>query len=275
MVSGTSHGQTSQSIAEQLALTNCRTRASDCKVVMWGVNSCVGVAVSLPDRTWGASWSANRATAGANALAICVQDKGKSCAVQATPCASDNPSLPAPPPPLLPGPGDLAIVGCYQWFNGASVAVEPNHAAVAGPFTATWQLVNAAQRLYTITWPQPVISRETISPDQRSLSGGSQYGGVDAATRLTGTSGLVGTWNWDGVLTVTVNANGTYSVASSSLKWHGTWQAVAGSPGAYVLTGSDLPTDRVALAADGSRLAGADQYGIAISGTRTDSCSAN
>jgi len=275
MVSGTSHGQTSQSIAEQLALTNCRTRASDCKVVMWGVNSCVGVAVSLPDRTWGASWSANRATAGANALAICVQDKGKSCAVQATPCASDNPSLPAPPPPLLPGPGDLAIVGCYQWFNGASVAVEPNHAAVAGPFTATWQLVNAAQRLYTITWPQPVISRETISPDQRSLSGGSQYGGVDAATRLTGTSGLVGTWNWDGVLTVTVNANGTYSVASSSLKWHGTWQAVAGSPGAYVLTGSDLPTDRVALAADGSRLAGADQYGIAISGTRTDSCAAN
>ena len=135
--------------------------------------------------------------------------------------------------------------------------------------------MSTPQRLYTITWPQPVISRETISPDQRSLSGGSQYGGVDAATRLTGTSGLVGTWNWDGVLTVTVNANGTYSVASSNLKWHGTWQAVAGSPGAYVLTGSDLPTDRVALAADGSRLAGADQYGIAISGTRTDSCAAN
>ena len=150
-----------------------------------------------------------------------------------------------------------------------------NHTAVAGPFTATLQLVNAAQRLYAITWPQRVVSRETIAPDQHSLSGGSQYGGVDAATRLTGSSGLVGTWNWNGVHHRTVNANGTYSVVLSNAKWHGTWQAVAGSPGAYVLTGSDLPTDKLALAADDSRLAGANQYGIAISGTRTDSCSAN
>ncbi len=75
MVSGTSHGQTSQSIAEQLALTNCRTRASDCKVVMWGVNSCVAVAVSLPDRTWGASWDANRAKAGTSAMTICERQR--------------------------------------------------------------------------------------------------------------------------------------------------------------------------------------------------------
>lgn len=262
MNSGTAEGQTSQSASEQLALGYCHTLASDCKIEMWGVNTCAALAVSTPDKTWGVSWNNDRAEAGAGAVTLCRQHGGKACAVQISPCAADDSNL----PPLDP------IVGCYQWFNGALVVIRQNHTLTAGPFNGTWQMANLAQGVYALTWPQPVISKETISPDQYSLSGGSQYGGVDAATRLTGSVGLVGTWRWAGVLTVTVNTDGTYSVVSSNAKWHGKWQAVTGSPGSYILTGSDLPTDKVALAADGSHLSGADQYGIAISGTRTVSC---
>jgi len=38
--SGSSHGQNSESDAQQLALKNCATVASDCKLVNWGYNLC-------------------------------------------------------------------------------------------------------------------------------------------------------------------------------------------------------------------------------------------
>lgn len=266
--SGTSQGQTSQSTAEQLALNSCRTAASDCKAAMWGVNSCVALAVSLPEKTWGASWDTNRAQAGASAVTICRQHGGKSCTVQASPCASDDPFR-AALSPLDP------IVGCYRWFNGADVLIREDHTLTGGPFNGTWQMANLAQGIYALTWPQPTRSTVKLSSDQRSLGGGNQYGGTDTVTRLSGASGVVGTWRWVDVVTstVTVNADGTFSAVSSNAKWHGNWKSVETSPGTYIFTASDLPTDKVKLAANGSRLSGADQYGITIAGTRTSSCS--
>ena len=115
---------------------------------------------------------------------------------------------------------------------------------------------------------------EKISADQQSLAGGNQYGGRDAATRIAGSTGLVGTWQWSDIVTstVTINPDGTFSGVASNASWHGTWQAINAFDGTYSLTTSDMPRDRVTLAEDGSRVAGADQYGIPISGVRTGSC---
>jgi hypothetical protein len=135
-------------------------------------------------------------------------------------------------------------------------------------------LLDAAQRSYLITWPQHTTSIVKISADQRSLAGENQYGGKDVATRLAGSYGLVGTWRWFDMVpsTVVVNSDGTWSAISSNDTWSGTWRAAMGSFGTYTMTASDVPKDKLTLASDGSRLSGADQYGIAISGVRTDSC---
>jgi hypothetical protein len=87
----------------------------------------------------------------------------------------------------------------------------------------------------------------------------------------------VGTWRWSdsGTGTVTVNPNGTFSVVTSNATWHGTWQPVTGVLGSYTLTVSDTPKDSLKLAADGSSVSGADQYGNAISGVKMQPCSVN
>jgi hypothetical protein len=206
------------------------------------------------------------------ALGLCRAAKGKGCIVDYAPCANDDSRFPAPPP-LVRHPNDDPIVGCYQWFNGGVVVIRQDHAVIGGPFTANWQVSNAAQRAYVITWPQPVLTDVALSPDQKSLSGKNQYLGAETATRIVGTTGLIGTWNWFFMLPgkVTINSDGTFSGVVPNSTWHGTWQATKGSPGAYRLTG-EQPKDKITLTANGSRISGANQYGIAVSGVRSDSC---
>ena len=283
MSSGASHGQPSQSAAESVAKTNCSYLASDCQPLLSRSNLCLALATSLADRATGWAAEPNRDQAGEEALAECRKNNGTLCTVQASQCASDDGRYPPPALALPHLPGVNPIVGCFQWINGGEVVVLPNNKAVGGPFIASWQTVNAAQRMYAITWPQPVTSKLTISADQRSLSGTNQYGGTDTATRISGSNGLVGTWNWVDVVTskVTVTSNsssnsaGAFTAVSSNAAWHGKWQATAGATRSYTLTFSDLPLDKLTLAADGSRLSGADQYGLAISGTRAAACNVN
>jgi hypothetical protein len=86
----------------------------------------------------------------------------------------------------------------------------------------------------------------------------------------------VGTWNWyNGAMTVSVGANGAYSQTMSAGTFHGTWQPRPGVPGSYLMTAAELPQDSVTLSADGTHIAGADQYGVAITGVRTEPCAAN
>jgi hypothetical protein len=94
MSSGTSHGQGSQEAAEQLALKNCRSIASGCKVLSWARNTCAALSTSRPDGIYGYDNDPDRARAEAKALARCRGAKGKNCVVQASPCASDDPRLP-------------------------------------------------------------------------------------------------------------------------------------------------------------------------------------
>ncbi len=173
-------------------------------------------------------------------------------------------------PPIAPvESGPDPIVGCYQWFNNAPVVIHADGTLVGGPFTARWRQVNAAARTYTFTWPE-ATDTVTISLDQRSLSGVNQYGFQTSGTRTAGSSGLVGIWRWPNGVPVTVYPDGSFAAAT----FRGRWQAIDASRGIYTLTWPN-PVDSVTLSADGTVVSGKNQYGVAISGVKTQPCAAN
>jgi hypothetical protein len=193
-----------------------------------------------------------------------------------------NPEPPAPTPvvnpsPTPPGgnPGPIAatsadpIVGCYHWFNNGQVVIHSNGTIVGGPFTGHWRRVSAAQRTYQFDWPR-AIDTVTISADQRSLGGMNQYQYPISATRTAGTFGLVGSWNLSNNVPMLVFPNGTFTAATFT----GTWRTVDASRGSYSMTWPD-PIDSVTLSPDDQLISGANQYGVAISGSRTEPCAAN
>jgi hypothetical protein len=67
-----------------------------------------------------------------------------------------------------------------------------------------------------------------------------------------------------------VSANGAFSAGTFS----GTWQTVDASRGIYTLTWP-APVDSVTLSADDQTISGANQYGVATSGTRVEPCNVN
>jgi Domain of unknown function (DUF4189) len=116
--SGCASGQNSLADADDLALHNCSTLAKDCKVVNGGSNLCFALAVSLKEDVYWQDYAPTRAQAAAQALAGCAREGGKSCYVQAAPCAGDDarwPSpLPLPPaPPGQPATADTRVVGTW------------------------------------------------------------------------------------------------------------------------------------------------------------------
>ena len=177
-----------------------------------------------------------------------------------------NPGTPTNPTPAASPTGVDAIVGCYRWFNNGTVVVHANGIMNGGPFTAHWRLVSASQRAYKFTWPD-AIDTINVSPDQRSLSGMNQYQYPISATRVAGVIGLVGTWTLSNNVPMLVFSNGTFSAATFT----GTWRATDASRGMYSMTWP-APVDSVTLSADGQTVSGANQYGVAISGTRTEPC---
>jgi hypothetical protein len=182
---------------------------------------------------------------------------------------------PTPPPPVPnPNAGVDPIVGCYLWFNNAPVVIRANHTISGGPFTGSWQEVSSAQRAYTFTWPQVSVDTVVVSANQQSLNGMNQYGIALSGTRISGRSGLIGSWSAiSGVpTTIAVNPDGSYTAATATGTFKGTWQPKYGAAGTYTMSGQDLPKDSVMLSADGTHISGADQFGVAISGTRTGSC---
>jgi hypothetical protein len=183
---------------------------------------------------------------------------------KATPAArKSTPQLPAVQASADP------IVGCYQWFNNAPVTISADGTMVAGPFTAHWRLVNAERRAYAFTWPL-MIETLTLSPDQRSMSGGNQYGYPISGTRTSGSFGLAGTWHWANGWDVSISPNGTFISGT----YRGTWRSVDTSRGVYEMTWPS-PVDSVTLLAGGTRISGANQYGVAISGVKNGSCGGN
>ena len=80
MTAGASHGQNSQSSAEQTALQTCRRNgATDCKVLTWAENACIGLAESYADKAYGFYVGSSRDESAAGALARCQSGHGKNC----------------------------------------------------------------------------------------------------------------------------------------------------------------------------------------------------
>ena len=81
---------------------------------------------------------------------------------------------------------------------------------------------------------------------------------------------MVGVWRWPNGVPVVVAPSGVFAAAT----FHGRWQATDPAGGVYALTWPN-PVDSVVLSPDGSRLAGTNQYGVAISGVKTQPCLEN
>ena len=90
MTFGYSWQADSRAQADRLALAACGRHASDCKVVEWGQNECLALAISLRERAWGSAWDRNGANARAAATAECRKVNGTRCVVRADPCAHDT-----------------------------------------------------------------------------------------------------------------------------------------------------------------------------------------
>ncbi len=161
------------------------------------------------------------------------------------------------------------IVGCYTWSNNSPVVFRADGTIEAGPFTGRWRLVDAQRRAYTFTWPV-MIETLTVSADQRTMSGGNQYGYPITGGRVTGSTGLAGIWHWANGWNVDVSPNGTFTSGT----FRGTWRAVDASRGLYEMNWP-APVDNVVLLGGGTRVAGANQYGVATSGVKTGVCGGN
>lgn len=186
---------------------------------------------------------------------------------------ASNPSTLTPQAPnTLAGAARVSsdpIVGCYQWFNNQPVFIRSDHTMMGGPIPGRWQLVSAALQTYQLTWMQPKDT-VTVAPDQRSLSGENSYGNPTTGSRMAGISGLVGTWRWENGVPVVISANGNATAGSI----RGTWQPISIAQGTYTITWM-VPVDNVRLLAGGSRISGKNNYGVAISGVRTEPCDQN
>jgi hypothetical protein len=161
------------------------------------------------------------------------------------------------------------IVGCYTWSNNSPVVFRADGTIGGGPFTGHWRLVDAQRRAYTFTWPV-MIETLTVSPDQRTMSGGNQYGYPISGGRMTGSAGLAGSWHWANGWNVDVASNGTFTSGT----FRGTWRAVDASRGLYEMNWP-APVDSVVLLGGGKRVAGGNQYGVATSGVKTGVCGGN
>jgi hypothetical protein len=161
------------------------------------------------------------------------------------------------------------IVGCYTWSNNSPVVFRADGTIGAGPFTGHWRLVDAQRRAYTFTWPV-MIETLTVSPDQRTMSGGNQYGYPISGGRMTGSVGLAGSWHWANGWNVDVASNGAFTSGT----FRGTWRAVDASRGLYEMNWP-APVDSVVLLGGGTRVAGGNQYGVATSGVKTGVCGGN
>jgi uncharacterized protein DUF4189 len=126
-IAGVSHGQPTQSAAEQTALANCKALgATDCKINESVQNSCKAIAASVTNSSEGTatvtgfSTLSNRDAAAADALDQCRQLLGRgmrACVIRAVPCAADNPAYPSRLPQPVggqPGSVDPNLVGTWQ-----------------------------------------------------------------------------------------------------------------------------------------------------------------
>ena len=166
---------------------------------------------------------------------------------------------------------DRALVGCWQWGNGATIVIKRDGSMTAAPFTGHWRRdpsgsTDASRTAYKFTWPNPVDT-VTMSPDGARMMGSNQYGVAVTASRVSGGPQFPGVWKWGEVAVVQVNADGSVTLGPLA----GSWVLADAGRRIYRVTWPPIE-DSVQLSADGTSIRGMNQYGAAVSGTRMSGC---
>ena len=113
-----------------------------------------------------------------------------------------------------------SLPGCWNWSNGAYIVINDDGTAQNGLFGASWKLMDAGKRRYTITWPS-FVDTLSLSDDADVLSGKNNFNLPISATRKSGVgSGLVGSWLWSNGTTVIFNDDNTMSTSLIKGTWH-------------------------------------------------------
>jgi len=200
MTAGASHGQDSQSSAEQAALQVCRRYgASNCQVLTWAENSCIGLAESYADKAYGFYAGGSRDESAAGALARCRSANGKNCVTVTAPCAADDVRWSSPLP--LP-PGE------------STATVDPN-------MVGTWELFINPGR-----WIWRVAPNGTYELHSEAIDNTPSNAGTFSASNGRYTLHAI-TMNWDDVGTYKVQAQGV--VVATGKLGTGTWRRIGGA----------------------------------------------
>jgi hypothetical protein len=200
MAAGASHGQNSQSSAEQAALQVCQNNGGkDCTVLTWGENYCIGLAVSYADKHYGFYVGNNRDESAAGALARCQSSGGKSCVTITAPCASDDIRW-SSPLPLPPG--------------GTAATVDPN-------MVGTWELFINPGR-----WVWRVAPNGTYELHSEAMDNTPSNAGTLSASNGHYTLHAI-TMTWDDAGTYKVQSPGV--VVATGKLGTGTWKRIAGA----------------------------------------------
>ncbi len=200
MTVGGSHGQNSQSAAENTALQNCRRNgAKDCKVLTWAENLCVGLAESVADKAYGFYVGSSRDESAAGALGRCQNAHGKSCVTVTAPCASDDVRWSAPLP-LPPG--------------GTASTVDPN-------MVGTWELFINPGR-----WVWRVAPNGTYELHSEAMDSTPSNAGTFTASNGKYTLHAI-TMPWDDAGTYKVQSPGV--VVATGKLGTGTWKKIGGA----------------------------------------------
>ena len=200
MTAGASHGQNSQDAAEQTALQNCRrNRATDCKVLTWGENYCIGLAESFGDKAYAFYVGNSRDESAAGALARCQSAHGKNCVTVTAPCASDDIRW-SSPLPLPPG--------------GSTATVDPS-------MVGTWELFINPGR-----WVWRVAPNGTYELHSEAMDNTPSNAGTFSASNGHYTLHAI-TMSWDDTGTYKVQSPGV--VVATGKLGTGTWRRIGGA----------------------------------------------
>jgi Domain of unknown function (DUF4189) len=200
MTAGASHGQNSQSSAEQAALQTCqRNGAKDCQVLTWGENYCIGLAESYADKEWGFYVGSGRDESAAGALARCQSAHGKNCVTITVPCAGDDVRW-SSPLPLPPG--------------GSAASVDPN-------MVGTWELFINPGR-----WVWRVAPNGTYELHSEAMDNTPSNAGTFSASSGRYTLHAI-SMSWDDAGTYKVQSPGV--VVATGKLGTGTWKRIGGA----------------------------------------------
>ena len=79
--------------------------------------------------------------------------------------------------------GGPDLPGSWKWGGALPVAISPNGSVSMGALSGSWELADAGQRLYRVTWPK-IQDDATLSDDLGSIKGTNQYGVTFSGSRI-------------------------------------------------------------------------------------------